>query len=201
MSLDGEAFLRMQGPQKAADAPPIRRMLDMRIPLAAGTDGTRATSYNPWVGLHWLLTGKTLGGLKLNADRNLVDRMEALRLYSAAGAYLTHEETRKGTLEPGRLADLAILSADYFSLPVDGVKNLESVMTMVGGTVVHGSGRYAYLAPAPLPDMAAWLPVNHFASYTTRSRSVGVSSEPHDHMHQMIVGGDGAWRYGCGCSA
>jgi predicted amidohydrolase YtcJ len=160
MSLDGEAFLRTQGAQKAADAPPIRRIREMGIPLAAGTDGTRATSYNPWVGLHWLVTGETLGGTKLSAERNLLDRMEALRLYSAAGAYLTFEEQRKGTLEVGRLADLAILSADYFSVPPDEIKRLESVLTLVGGRVVHAAGPYTALAPPVLPTMADWMPIS-----------------------------------------
>jgi predicted amidohydrolase YtcJ len=168
MSLDGEAFLRMQGAQKAADAPPIRRIREMGIPLAAGTDGTRATSYNPWVGLHWLITGETLGGTRLAADRNLVDRMEALRLYSAAGAYLTFEEHRKGTLEPGKLADLAILSADYFSVPADEVKRIDALLTLVGGRVVHAAEPYAALAPPPLPALADWMPYAHGEPQTRR---------------------------------
>src|SRR2546429_1656808 len=86
MSLDGEAFLKKYGAQAAADAPPVARIREMGIPLACGTDGNRATSYNPWIGLHWLVSGKTLGGAKLQGDRNLLDRTEALRLYTAGGA-------------------------------------------------------------------------------------------------------------------
>ena len=98
----------------------------MGIPLACGTDANRATSYNPWIGVHWLLTGKTLGGGKLQGDQNLLDRTEALRLYTAGGAWISSEEGKKGTLEAGKLADLVILSGDYFSMPVDEVKDLES---------------------------------------------------------------------------
>jgi predicted amidohydrolase YtcJ len=199
MSLDGEAFLQWQGSKVAGDAPPIKRMRDMGIPLAAGTDGTRATSYNPWIGLHWLVTGKTMGGLKLSKDANLLDRMEALRMYSAAGAYFTFEEHRKGTLQPGRLADLAILSDDYFHIPEESIKHLEAVVTIVAGKVVYAAGPYAKLAPAPLPAMANWLPIAHYDGFY---RSKGVAaSDHHDHDHKMIVGENGTWLYGCGCSA
>jgi len=133
MSLDGEAFLKKYGAQAAADAPPIARIREMGIPLACGTDANRATSYNPWIGLHWLVTGKTLGGAKLQGDKNLLDRTEALRLYTSGGAWVSGEEGKKGTLEPGKFADLAILSADYFNVPVEQIKDIESVLTMVGG--------------------------------------------------------------------
>ena len=140
MSLDGEAFLQKYGAQVSADAPPIKRIREMGIPLACGTDANRATSYNPWIGVHWLLTGKTLGGAKLQGDQNLLDRTEALRLYTAGGAWMSSEEDKKGTLQAGKLADLVFLSGDYFSMPVDDVKNLESVLTMVGGKVVYAAG-------------------------------------------------------------
>jgi predicted amidohydrolase YtcJ len=140
MSLDGEAFVAKYGAQAASDAPPIARIREMGIPLACGTDANRATSYNPWIGVHWLLTGKTLGGGKLQGERNLLDRTEALRLYTAGGAWISSEENKKGTLEAGKLADLAVLSGDYFSMPVDDVKELESLLTMVGGKVVYAAG-------------------------------------------------------------
>jgi predicted amidohydrolase YtcJ len=92
------AFLQKYGAQLAADAPPIKRIREMGIPLACGTDANRATSYNPWIGVHWLLTGKTLGGAKLQGDQNLLDRTEALRLYTAGGAWMSSEEDKTGTL-------------------------------------------------------------------------------------------------------
>src|SRR5258706_6337010 len=114
MSLDGEAFLKKCGAQAAADAPPIARIREMGIPLACGTDGNRATSYNPWIGLHWLVTGKTLGGAKLQGDRNLLDRTEALRLYTTGGAWISGEEGKKGTLEVGQVAGPPVPFAGYF---------------------------------------------------------------------------------------
>src|SRR5256885_3284202 len=107
MSLDGEAFLTKYGSQVAADAPPIRRIREMGIPLACGTDANRATSYNPWIGLHWLVTGKTLGGAKLHGERHPHDRSEALRLYTTGGARVSGEAGRKGTLEAGKVSGLA----------------------------------------------------------------------------------------------
>src|SRR5258708_22788271 len=114
MSLDGEAFLKKYGAQAAADAPPIARIREMGIPLACGTDGNRATSYNPWIGLHWLVTGKTLGGAKLQGDRNLLDRIEALRLYTTGGAWVSGDEGKKGTLEAWSMDRVMVPFRDSF---------------------------------------------------------------------------------------
>ena len=197
MSLDGEAFLTKYGSQVAADAPPIRRIREMGIPLACGTDANRATSYNPWIGVHWLLTGKTLGGAKLQADHNLLDRTEALRLYTAGGAWMSSEEAKKGTLEPGKLADLVVLSTDYFSVPVDAVKDVESVLTMVGGKVVYAAGPFSRLDPPPPPSLPDWLPVRHYRGYHKASGLVA----PVARRHPMIIGESGAWSTECPCGA
>src|SRR2546427_11211683 len=124
MSLDGEAFLKKYGEQAAADAPPIARILEMGIPLACGTDANRATSYNPWIGLHWLVTGKTLGGAKLQGDRNLLDRTEALRLYTNRGARGPGGGGREGTPGAGEFADPADPSAGSFHVPEGRDKDL-----------------------------------------------------------------------------
>jgi predicted amidohydrolase YtcJ len=173
MTLDGDGFVEKWGKDPATDAPPIGRIRQMGLPLAAGTDGNRATSHNPWVGVQWLITGKTIGGTKLNADRNLLDRTEALRLYSAAGAWFTHEEDKKGTISPGKFADLAILSDDYMSIPEDRISSITSVLTMVGGRVVYGAGTYADLAPTALKVSPDWLPIGTYSSYTTADVSDG----------------------------
>jgi predicted amidohydrolase YtcJ len=165
MSLDGDGFVARWGKEAAADAPPIGRMREMGIRLCCGTDGNRAASHNPWVGIHWLITGKTAGGTRLNADRNLLDRTEALRLYSAAGAWFTSEEDKKGTLEPGKWADFAVLSDDYMAVAEDRIPQISSVMTVVGGRVVYGGGSFASLAP-PAPSVAPdWLPIGSYPSY------------------------------------
>src|SRR5436190_1989220 len=197
MSLDGEAFLKKYGAQAAADAPPVARIREMGIPLACGTDGNRATSYNPWIGLHWLVTGKTLGGAKLQGERNLLDRTEALRLYTTGGAWVSGEEDKKGTLEPGKFADLAILSADYFKVPEDRIKDIESLLTMVGGKVVYGAGPYSRLSP-PLPPVSQeWLPVREYGEYYRRT--LGEAQNLARAFAQPgIIGDAGVWG-ACGC--
>ena len=192
MSLDGEAFVAKYGAQAAADAPPIARIREMGIPLACGTDANRATSYNPWIGVHWLLTGQTLGGAKLQGERNLLDRTEALRLYTAGGAWIASEENKKGTLEAGKLADLVVLSGDYFSMPVDEVKGLESLLTMVGGKVVYGAGPYLQLDAPALPSLPDWLPVRHYGGY--HNAKIAQS-----HRHPVILSDAGNWSIECSC--
>ncbi len=204
MSLDGEPFIARWGAEAAQDAPPVKRIRDMGIPLAGGTDGNRASSHNPWVGVQWLLTGKTQGGLKHQADRNLLDRVEALRLYSASGAWITREDDRKGTLAPGKFADLAVLSADYMTIAVEQISDLSSVLTMVGGRVVHGSGSFAALAP-PMPKPSQdWLPVGSYPSWQAAALNgdgrklaaaeiAGAATPP-------ILANDGTlWETGCLC--
>ena len=199
MSLDGEAFLSKYGAQAAADAPPVARIREMGIPLACGTDANRATSYNPWIGVHWLITGKTLGGAKLQGERNLLDRTAALRLYTSGGAWMSSEEDKKGTLEVGKLADLVILSADYFSVPEEGIKEIESLLTMVGGKPVYGAGPYAALDPPSLPTLPDWLPVRHYGGYGKRSAATAATFAAH--KHPTIVSDGGVWSTECPCGA
>jgi predicted amidohydrolase YtcJ len=191
MSLDGEAFVAKYGVPAAADAPPIAAIRAMGIPLACGTDGNRATSYNPWIGVHWLLTGKTLGGSKLQGDKNLLDRTEALRLWTAGGAWISSEEGKKGTLETGKLADLVVLNGDYFSMPVDDVKDLESLLTIVGGKVVYAAGPYVALDAPPPPSLPDWLPLRHYGGY---HRAKIAHSE-----HPAILSDAGNWSIECSC--
>jgi predicted amidohydrolase YtcJ len=196
LSLDGEAFVAKYGVQAAADAPPIARIREMGIPLACGTDANRATSYNPWIGVHWLLTGKTLGGGKLQGDKNLLERTEALRLYTAGGAWISSEEEKKGTLSAGKLADLVVLNGDYFSMPVDEVKDLESLLTMVGGKIVYAAGPYLQLDAPPPPALPDWLPVRHYGGYHRKSAAVAA---PLAHRHPVILSENGSWSIECSC--
>lgn len=154
----GEYGLKFYGKEKMSYSPPVAEMIRLGIPVGAGTDATRDTSYNPWICLHWLTTGKTVGGLKLGADANLLDRTEALRLYTQGSAWVSREEERKGSLRPGDLADLAVLSEDYFSVPEDRIPHLHSVLTVVDGRPVYASDGFSELAPAPPPFDPAWSP-------------------------------------------
>src|SRR6266851_3468262 len=165
MAYQGEYFVDRYGAQAAERTPPITRMLAMGVPVGAGTDATRVASYNPWIALYWLVTGKTVGGTTLYPESNRLDRMEALRLYTVGSSWFSREEGTKGAMVPGQLADLAVLSADYFSIPEEQIKSLEAVLTMVGGTPVYGAGPFAPLAPPPPPVLPAWSPVATYGGY------------------------------------
>ena len=165
MAYQGEYFVDRYGAKAAEEAPPVRRMLAEGLPVGAGTDGTRVASYNPWVALYWLTTGKTVGGARLYGEGNRLDRMEALRLYTVGSAWFSGEEKKKGALVPGALADFAVLSADYFEVPEEEIKRIESVLTVLGGKVVHGAGEFAPLAPAPPPASPGWSPVATYGGY------------------------------------
>jgi predicted amidohydrolase YtcJ len=203
MSADGEAYVAKWGKEAAEDAPAFGRIKKMGVPFALGTDGNRASSHNPWVGVQWLVTGKTQGGLRHAADRNLMSREEALRAYSAAGAWMSNEEDKKGTLSVGKWADLAVLSDDYLTVPEGRISQLSSVLTMVGGKVVYGDGKYASLAPAAPKVAPDWLPISKYPGYT---KSTSVESGEQfaaaalDAAMPTAIGADGTqWTIGCGC--
>ena len=140
-------------------------MLELGVPVGAGTDATRVASYNPFVSLYWLVSGKTVGGAVLYPEKNRLERMEALRLYTVGSSWFSSEEGKKGSIAPGQLADLAVLSADYFSIPEEQIKQLESVLTIVGGKVVYAAKEFSRLAPPPLPVSPDWSPVKTYGGY------------------------------------
>jgi hypothetical protein len=200
MAYQGEYFVDRYGEERAAHAPPIGRMLAAGVPVGAGTDATRVASYNPFVSLYWLVTGRTVGGAQLYSDANRLDRMEALRLWTVGSAWFSNEQGQKGSLVPGQLADLAVLSADYFSIPEEEIKQLESVLTIVGGKVVYAAGGFSNLAPPPVPVVPEWSPVAQYGGYH-RTESIPLARvaapRPHAHSHAS----HGTWFGGCGCWA
>lgn len=160
IAFQGEPFAQRYGEAAALRAPPIGAILAKGIPVSGGTDATRVASYNPWVALWWMVTGRTLGGAALLAPSNRLDRMEALRMMTVNGAWFSGEEGSKGSLEVGRKADLAILSADYFSVPEEEIPRIESLLTLVGGKVVYAAEPFAREGPPPLPDVIpSWSPL------------------------------------------
>ncbi|WP_245777030.1 amidohydrolase [Sinomicrobium oceani] len=168
MAYAGEYFVERYGADKAKQAPPVRKMMDMGLPVGAGTDGTRVASYNPWPALYWLISGKTVGDLQLSEPANQLSREEALHLYTKGSAWISDEETVKGTLENGMYADLALLSGDYFTVPEKEINNLKSVLTIVGGNVVFASGEYQNMNPK-LPEVIPdWSPVKHYGGYQSK---------------------------------
>src|SRR5438874_8276467 len=130
-----------------------------------------------------MVAGKTVGGTPLYSDNNRLDRMEALRRYTVGSAWFSNEEDKKGAIVPGQLADVAVLSADYFSVPEEEIKRIESVLTMVGGKVVYGAGDFSNLAPPPLPVMPDWSPVKVYGGYhQTRQQAID-SAQAHACAH------------------
>ncbi len=165
MAYQGEDFVKRYGAKAAERTPPIARMIAAGIPVGAGTDATRVASYNPWVSLSWLVTGRTVGGLSLYRGDNRVSREKALRMWTHENTWFSNEEGKKGRIKAGQLADLALLSDDYFSVPDNEIVHIRSVLTLLGGKVVHGEGDYRPIAPdlpKPMPD---WSPVATFGGY------------------------------------
>src|SRR2546427_2896893 len=155
-------------------------MLEIGLPVGAGTDATRVSSYNPYLSLYWLITGKTIGGLGLYPEENRLDREEALKLYTMGSSWFSTEDGKKGALAPGQLADLAVLSADYFSIPDEKIKQLESVLTIVGGKIVYATEEFSKLAPPALPVSPSWSPVKEYGGYAKGlDHTRGARSEEH----------------------
>jgi len=207
MAFQGEYFRQRYGRETTEHAPPFRKMLKMGIPVGAGTDATRVASYNPWVSLYWLVSGKSVGGLQLYPEGNRADRLTALRLYTEGSSWFSGEEGKKGKLLPGQFADLAVLSADYFTVPEAGIKSIESVLTMVGGRIVHGSEEFGNLAPPPLPVSPSWSPVGSFGGCHRAAASAATGSHRRAlHRHALPAKRHGSagelWgTSGCDCFA
>jgi predicted amidohydrolase YtcJ len=216
MAFQGEYFVDRYGAKAAEQTPPLARMLAMGIPVGAGTDATRVASYNPWVSLSWMVTGRTVGGLALYPEANRLDRATALRLYTQGSAWMSGEEAGTGALAVGQLGDLAVLSADYFRVPEEEIRGIESVLTVVGGKVVYGAGPFAQHGPPALPVMPDWSPVATYGGYYTSDLPAGGE---HNRSHQCAhisgshgllrrpsgpthsPGEDPLWGTGCACWA
>jgi predicted amidohydrolase YtcJ len=177
MAFQGEYFVDRYGATAAQHTPPIARMLEMEIPVGAGTDATRVASYNPFVALYWLVSGKTVGGTALYPNQNRLDRMEALRLYTVGSSWFSSEEGKKGAIAPGQLADLAVLSGDYFSMPEQQIKSLQSVLTIVGGRMVYAAQEFSDLDPPSIPVLPEWSPVATYGGYYTAPVPVPVAAK------------------------
>ena len=145
MYFSGEAFIKERGAEAARRTPPIGTGMRIGVPIGAGTDAHRVMSYNPFAALQWMLDGKTIGGTPMRGPDETPTREEGLRLYTLGSAWFAFDEGRRGSLEVGRLADLAVLSEDYLSVPVEKVGRIESLLTMVGGRVVYAVGAFQAL--------------------------------------------------------
>jgi predicted amidohydrolase YtcJ len=166
MAYQGEYFVERYGHGAAEATPPVARMLEKGVKISAGTDATRVASYNPWVSLAWLVTGRTVGGMQIYPRRNCLDRETALRMWTENVTWFSNEEGRKGRIEVGQLADLIVPDRDYFSCREEEIADLTSDLTLVGGKVVYGAGDFARFDEAPPPPaMPDWSPVRAFGGY------------------------------------
>ena len=204
MAFQGEYFRDRYGEAALRRTPPIREMLRAGLPIGAGTEATRVASYNPFLSLYWLVTGRTVGGLSMYDHSNRLDRMQALRLWTAGSSWFSTEEGIKGAVAPGQLADVAVLSADYFSVPDEEIKQLESVLTIMGGKPVYAAEEFAELAPPLPPVLPEWSPVAKFGGYAkpaTIPASVHLrSKQAHGHKHIFVDHGS-LGGFGCLCWA
>lgn len=179
MAFQGKYFIDRYGKQAAERTPPIARMLELDVPVGAGTDATRVASYNPFVSLYWMVSGRTVGGTALYPEKNRLDRMEALRLYTVGSSWFSSEEGKKGAIVPDQLADLAVLSDDYFSIPEERIKGLESVLTILGGKPVYAVEEFKDLAPPLPPVLPEWSPVAAYGGYYARPPVIAATFASH----------------------
>ena len=168
MAFQGESFIHRYGKDGALAAPPVKAMIEMGIPVGLGTDGTRVATYNPWVCLYWITTGKTVGGNQVMAKQNTVDRITALKLFTVGGYSLIREDNNKGRIKKGYSADLVIISDDYLSVPDEQVKSITSLLTIVDGKVVWGDADYLSMAPPKLAVIPDWSPVKFYGGYQVK---------------------------------
>lgn len=210
MAFQGEYFVDRYGAAAAQATPPVRRMLELGVPVGLGTDATRVASYNPWVALSWLVTGRTVGGLRLYPDANRLDRLTALRLYTRGSAWMSREDEAKGAIAPGHYADLTALSADYFEVPDAEIRGITSVLTIVDGKVVYGAEEFDPLSPPLPPASPDWSPVRHYGGHAatsarTTDAAVGHQCRAHataEHRHTGRHSPEALWGpLGCGCWA
>lgn len=187
MAYQGEYFTGRYGAAAAAQTPPVKKMLAMDVPVGAGSDATRVSSYNPWVSMYWLTAGKTVGGLQLYNEQNRLSRETALELYTKGSAWFSNEQEKKGAIQTGMFADLAVLDQDYFTIEDEKIKSIESVLTIVGGKIVYAKNEFSPLSPAPVPVLPDWSPTKIYNGYTqpvvTAVHSCKGSCDVHAHQH------------------
>ena len=219
MAFQGEYFVDRYGTDAAKTTPPVKRMLETGVPVGAGTDATRVASYNPWTSLYWLVTGRTVGGLPLYGSAGHLPRQVALELWTAGSAWFSSEQERKGRIREGMLADLAVLSQDFFSIDAEEIKAIESVLTVVGGRIVYGAAEFTSLGPPPIPVLPEWSPVSKVPGHWRKvepqaqqkalphqcSGPCGVHAHSHDtarRSNMPVSDFSGFWgALGCSCFA
>jgi len=210
MAFQGEYFVERYGAQQAKRTPPIRRMLEMGVPVGAGTDATRVSSYNPYLSLYWLITGKTIGGLGLYPRENRLDRAEALKLYTMGSSWFSTEDGKKGALAPASWPTWLLSRAIIFPFPrrKSSISNLY-LRSRVGRSFTPAmNSQNLRTCPASEPT---WSPVKEYG--VTRNpqttllciftplpvRMLRRLSDGRTHSHLEALGEFGLWGLGCDC--
>jgi len=219
MAFQGEYYAARYGAESVKQTPPVAKMLSAELPVGLGTDATRVASYNPWTALYWLVSGRTVGGMQMYDDNNRLLRDVALELWTAGSAWFSNEQGKKGRIQAGQLADLVVLSKDFFRVAEEEIKGIESVLTLVDGKVVYAAGAFTPLAPPPIPVVPEWSPVTnvpgHYRSAPPEAAKVGMMAQVHQccgscnvHGHQhdtarksaIPIADEGAFWGVMGCS-
>ncbi|WP_311750944.1 amidohydrolase [Proteus columbae] len=191
MAFQGEYFAQRYGTKALKQTPPIAKMLNAEVPVGLGTDATRVASYNPWTALYWLVSGRTVGGLQMYDGDNRLDRDTALMLWTMGSSWFSNEQGKKGQIKAGQLADFIALSADYFRVPENEIKAIESLLTVVDGKIVYANGDFSSLTPPSIPVLPDWSPVikvpGHY-SYLQQETKAAVLNQLHQccgacHVH------------------
>lgn len=131
----GDGYLRNYGPHRVRHMFPAKTFIANGIPVAASSD-CPVTFVDPFLGMYSALTRNTMTGNTCGTEE-VVDILSAIRMYTYNGAYASFEENLKGTLEPGKLADVTVMSANLFEVPVEEIKDMKADMTFVGGELVY----------------------------------------------------------------
>lgn len=163
------AYRDIYGDKALSEVMPVKKMMASGVPLAAGTDATRVSSYNPWLAIHWAVSGKGRGGDIIWQAANRLSRDDALRHWTAAGAWFSRETGKKGQIKAGQFADLAVLDRDYFKIEEDDIINIEADLTFTGGKIVHAKGVFSAFSPPPLPELPDWSPLPFFGAPGART--------------------------------
>ncbi|WP_109124468.1 amidohydrolase [Dyella sp. C11] len=161
MAYEGEYFLERHGADIASHTPPLHRIFETGMHVGVGSGGAESQGIDPWATLYWLTTGRALDGTPLFAPEHCLDRPGALALHTRRNAWISAEEGHKGQLDVGQLADFAVLSQDYFSVPDEDIRHITAELTVMDGRVVYAQGDFRacdLVPPMPLPE---WSPANH----------------------------------------
>src|SRR6202789_4457384 len=192
MAYQGEYFVERYGAAAAEATPPLRRILESGVKTSAGTDATRVASYNPWVSLAWLVTGRTVGGLSLYPQRNCLDRETALRMWTENVTWFSNEEGRKGRIQVGQFADLVVPDRDYFSCAEHEIADITALLTILGGRVVYGRDDFARFDQPLPPAMPDWSPVRVYGGYAAWGEPMQRAPAPVCRSHCNVHGLDNA---------